>query len=71
MSVKYVPSTIAIGPEGPYVTRGYTDFGNGLRIYEDQLVVGKHGQYETSPGWCEVGQRDGGRYVHEHHGAGR
>jgi hypothetical protein len=49
---RYVASTVVIGPRGPCVTRGYMDIG-GVRIYDDQFVVGRGGQREISPGWTE------------------
>jgi hypothetical protein len=52
--IKFVPSTVVIGPHGPCITRGYTDFGNGLRMYEDQVVVGPCGQHQISSGWTEI-----------------
>lgn len=51
--VKYVASTVVIGPNGPCITRGYVEIG-GVRIYDDQVVVGRGGQHEISPGWTEV-----------------
>lgn len=54
--MKYVPSTVVIGPHGRCVTRGYTDLGNGIKIYDDQVVVGERGQRVISPGWIDFGQ---------------
>jgi hypothetical protein len=51
--MKYVPSTVVIGPHGRCVTRGYTDLGNGIKIFDDQVVVGERGQHVISPGWVE------------------
>jgi hypothetical protein len=51
--MKYVPGTIAIGPNGRYVTRGYTDLGGGLRVYDDQITIGSYGERVVSPGWIE------------------
>ena len=50
---KYVASTVVIGSHGPCVTRGYMDIG-GIRIYDDQVVVGERGQRMISPGWTEI-----------------
>lgn len=50
--IKYVSSTVVMGPHGPCVTRGYTDIG-GMRIYDDVVVVGRGSQREISPGWTE------------------
>lgn len=51
--MKYVPSTVVCGPRGHCVTRGYTDLGNGIKIYDDQVVVGERGQHVISRGWVE------------------
>lgn len=50
---KHVPARIVIGPRGPCVARGYTEIG-GLRFYDDQLVVGPHGQYVLRRGETEA-----------------
>lgn len=49
--MRYHSSTVVIGSHGqPVVTRGYVEFSDGTRIYDDQIVVGRYGQYEVSPG---------------------
>lgn len=53
--MRYVPSTVVIGPNGRCVTRGYTEIG-GLRLYDDQVVVGENGQHVVSKGWVEIPQ---------------
>jgi len=44
-----VPSRVIIGRCGPVVTRGYTEI-HGLRFYDDQVVVGRHGEYVIDRG---------------------
>lgn len=49
---KHVASTVIIGPNGPCITRGYMEIG-GMRIYDDQIVIGPRGQRMVSEGWTE------------------
>lgn len=55
--MKYVPSTVGVNIHGRYVTRGYTEI-SGVRIYDDQVVVGPHGEYQISPGYTEEQPQD-------------
>lgn len=51
--MKYVPSTVVIGENGPCITRGYMEI-SGVRFYDDQVVIGDRGQRVISPGWTEI-----------------
>jgi hypothetical protein len=48
--MKYVASTVIIGPRGELqITRGYTEIG-GIRFYDDQVVIGARGEHTLSKG---------------------
>lgn len=54
--VKFVPSTIIVGPHGlPQVTRGYMEIG-GVRLYEDRMVIGRYGQPVIERGGFDAGR---------------
>lgn len=51
--MKHVPSTVVVGPDGlPRVTRGYTEI-DGMRYFEDRIVVGRNGEYVLDRGVVE------------------
>jgi hypothetical protein len=50
---KHVPSTVVIGRRGlPVVTRGYVEI-SGIRIYDDEIVIGPRGEPVFRPGGIE------------------
>ena len=57
--MRYVPSTVVIDPHGqPVVTRGYVEFSEGYRIYDDTVIVDPHtGHLMSLPGEVECVDR--------------
>ncbi|WP_398482530.1 hypothetical protein [Tardiphaga sp.] len=56
--MKQVPARVVSTPHGYAIARGYVEYCDGMRVYEDQVVVGPYGERKVSPGWVEVaGQR--------------
>lgn len=52
--MKQVPARVVETPRGPVVERGYVEYCDGLRIYQDRITTDTRGRRQVSPGWCEV-----------------
>lgn len=52
--MKQVPARVVETPRGPVIERGYVEYCDGLRVYEDQITTGPRGERRISRGWVEV-----------------